>query len=95
LNVATKTIVRLLEKEIVNAYSYLHDYQDSEAQSWFSKKSWNLFKDVDLLELWMFCDEEKILGNKDDNILKVIKTCRDILIVSNSSFIRTEIKTRE
>ena len=65
-----------IEKELVeDKYHYLKWFTDNQARFRTTKEVWNLFKAVDLLELYEFCKEEIKLGNNSSIIHNIINLC--------------------
>jgi len=79
-NSKTKSYWESIEKELTNeTYIYLSYYSDKTGKQIFTPRAWELFKAVDLLELWLFCKEEQMLGNKHRVIRVIIQNCKNII----------------
>lgn len=73
-----------IENELTSGrYSYLNNFSDKNAKEFFSDEAWNLFKAIDLLELWIFCKEEQKLGNESKYLKVVIDNCVRIITSFN------------
>ncbi len=79
LNESTKRAWNIIEEEVVKAKPAFKDVSDDALEIGLSSKQFQLFKACDLLELWIFCKEEVLLGNKSVEIQKVIDTCNTLL----------------
>lgn len=54
-------------------------FTDKNFKSIVTPLQFDLFKAVDLLELWIFCKEEEQLGNRSAGLLQVIKNCEEFI----------------
>ncbi len=69
-----------IEHEITNGeFFYLKKYTDAAGKLYFNVNSWNLFKVVDLLELWFFCKEETVIGNHNQSLKIIIRNCENLI----------------
>jgi len=76
----TRKCWKEIEHELIKGdYSYLSHLTDNEGRQFFTPDAWELFKIVDLLELWLFCKEEIMLGNGYKVIKTIIKNCEDLI----------------
>jgi len=67
-----------IEKEIVNGndYTHLKEFEEETVKiKSFSPISWELFMYCDVLELWLFCEEEDRLGNRTKQLQTVRQNC--------------------
>lgn len=79
LNHITKDAWRAIENEVIKAKPAFREVSDDALEIGLSKEQFKLFKACDLLELWIFCKEEQLLGNRSEEIQKVITTCEGLL----------------
>ena len=68
-----------IEEEIVEAHPLLKPFTDTAAENYFTHVSWKLFKACDLLELYIFCEEELALGNHGVGVITVLRNCAKLL----------------
>jgi 5'-deoxynucleotidase YfbR-like HD superfamily hydrolase len=68
-----------IEEEIVSKHKEFLPYLDSNLKSELSKDQLRLFKICDLLELWIFLQEEKFFGNKNWSVIDISKRCVSII----------------
>ncbi|MEJ2248060.1 MAG: HD domain-containing protein [Candidatus Lokiarchaeota archaeon] len=69
-----------IENRIIDSdrYEYLSFYNN--VKTFFNEDTWSLFKTCDILELFLFCKEEKTLGNSDKAMLHVYANCEEHLL---------------
>ena len=93
-NIHTKLAMTVLEQELTKEtaeFNYLKIYTDDHAEAWMNRDLLKLFKAVDLLELWEFCNEELILGNQ--TVMVVVANCQDILEKCGIPSIEKKVKS--
>lgn len=80
-NDETKSLWRQIENELVrgSTYSFLGDYTDDRIEEILTKPLIRIFKIADIMELYLFCEEERHSGNEDKHINQTIKNCVEIL----------------
>jgi 5'-deoxynucleotidase YfbR-like HD superfamily hydrolase len=74
----TKDAWASIEAELVASYPEFSEYAD-EALDKVLGHTHRLFKACDILELYIFCTEERVHGNKNPFILKVLNKCKALL----------------
>lgn len=75
----TKTRWETIEAEVLEKYPALDHYSDQFAEHSFPPLQFKLFKACDLLELFIFCMEERRMGNGQRGMNSVIKNCVNLL----------------
>jgi 5'-deoxynucleotidase YfbR-like HD superfamily hydrolase len=83
---ATKEAWAAIEDELVGYHSNLSRFTDEGLKETLPVTEYQLFKMVDILELWIFCKEEVALGNVSEAIFKVLRKCEEIIYGSNPRF---------
>lgn len=81
LNDVTKAAWATIEQEAIHAnltVGFLGEYADSSLADGL-KELHDVFKAADLLELWIFCTEEQVMGNCSVQIEGVCRKCEDLL----------------
>jgi len=79
LNERTKDSWNEIENEVMNNHPKLADYSDAAVNIRMNGFQHKLFKACDILDLWIFLNEETVLGNKHPNVKKIIETCENLL----------------
>lgn len=89
----TKFAWNTIEKEIERAVPAMRGYSDDSGRAILGERAWALFKDCDSLELWLFCVEERHLGNVPTNIdgSTVEATMYQLLVKSQFPTIRSAV----
>jgi len=64
-----------IEECVAEAFPHLQRYSDKNIEAGMNKQQFRLFKEVDLLDLYVFCLEELKIGNQTDAICKIIHHC--------------------
>lgn len=83
LNEETSKAWEYIEDSIVKENPEFIPYTDKKIRKGFSEKKWMLFKAADLLDLWIFCKEEQVLGNNAKEIQEIINNCERYLYNMN------------
>jgi 5'-deoxynucleotidase YfbR-like HD superfamily hydrolase len=80
-NEKTKEAWELIEREVYEGGKerFITMMTDEEIKSRLTEKQFILMKSCDILDLYLFCLEERQLGNHSQPILKIINNCEDIL----------------
>jgi len=65
----------LIEDEIIGKHKEFLPYSDSSIKSFLTEDQFRLLKICDLLELWIFLQEEKIAGNKNWSVFDISDRC--------------------
>lgn len=78
---------------IEEKFNYLRPYNDADMERQFSPAAWNLFKAVDLFELYLFCWEETELGNMSEAIWNVIYNCQRLLPEFHINYITRTVQS--
>lgn len=63
---------QLIEDSLVKVNPHLEPYSDKSIEETLSPVQFAMFKACDLLCLWMFCKEERMMGNGTLEILEII-----------------------
>lgn len=79
-NEKTKQAWQDIENEILLKHFQLRKYSDHSIKSSLTENQFELFKVCDLLDLWIFCKEEKTAGNNNKQILEVISNCENLIL---------------
>lgn len=74
-NQCTKSAWDVIEAEIVNSEPCLKPYSDEALKKGMTELQHRLFKMCDYLDLWIFCQNEKALGNTTQKLLACIENC--------------------
>lgn len=69
----------LIEEEIINKHKEFLPYSDDNLKSSLTKDQLRLFKACDLLELWIFLQEERALGNRNWSVGDISDRCIDLI----------------
>lgn len=69
-----------IEKEICEGDSVLSPYSDANIKASMTDLQYRLFKCCDYLDLWIFCMNEKALGNHNSKLLECIRNCRKLIL---------------
>lgn len=81
LNGVTKESWEIIESEVIKKYPILEPYSDYNLKNGFSNDELHkVMKSADVLDLWLFCKEEKAMGNVSKNLLRVTGICENMLI---------------
>lgn len=64
-----------IEECVAEAFPHLKVYSDANLHKGMNRQQFRLFKEVDLLDLYVFCLEELRIGNQTDAICKIIHHC--------------------
>lgn len=81
-----------IEEQLVHfgcTYSHLIGYTDEYAEKFMSPSALTLFKACDIYDLYLFCLEERMLGNY--TIDEVIFTCQRLLSNCGVSYLEKEV----
>lgn len=84
-NEKTKEAWDLIEREVYegNKNRFISMFTDEEIKYRLTEKQFIMMKSCDILDLYLFCLEEKQLGNNSQPILKIIQNCENILYYWN------------
>ncbi len=77
LNEVTKNSWETIEREVTIKYTELAKYTDENIHKRLNQIQLNMLKACDLLELWIFCMEERDMGNK--TLVEVEMTCQRLI----------------
>lgn len=69
-----------IEKEICSGDTALAPYTDAEIKASMTDIQYRLFKCCDYLDLWIFCVQERTMGNHHPGIIECINNCRKLII---------------
>lgn len=75
MNFLTEDCWNAIENTVVERYPQFEKYTDVRADLLLTVDQHQLFKVCDLLDLWIFLNEEKALGNTSMHISDMIDTC--------------------
>lgn len=93
LSKTTKDCWRAIEIEVSTKYPILREYTDRNLENGFSHPGlYSIMKAADILDLWIFCNEERNMGNKTKNLTRVIDECEKLLLEQNYSSVTNFIK---
>ncbi len=86
----------VIETEASKKTQLFSSRTDAHAKSVMTDAEWRLFKDCDALELWLFCIEEKALGNILANVdgTTVEDTMYAVLVPSPFATVRKAIRCK-
>lgn len=68
-----------IEQEVVHDFPQLKPYTDAKIKERLTEYQFNLFKTVDMLELWIFLKEEQELGNNHPEINSIVAKAERII----------------
>lgn len=68
-----------IEKDICSSNTALAPYTDAEIKASMTDIQYRLFKCCDYLDLWIFCVQERAMGNYYPSILECIDNCRKLI----------------
>lgn len=80
LNEETKKAWNKIEEEVIKEHFQLRNYSDENIKMSLNEYQFKLFKVCDMLDLWIFCKEEMILGNRSINMKLVIDNCEKAIL---------------
>lgn len=68
-----------IEKAVTKLHPRLDRYSDTNLKSGLNERQHKLFKSCDLLDLFIFCIDEYKLGNRSEDIQRVLENCRKLI----------------
>lgn len=69
-----------IEDDICKGNTALAPYTDAEIKASMTDLQYRLFKCCDYLDLWIFCVQERTMGNRQPGILDCINNCRKLIV---------------
>jgi len=79
LSAETKRCWNKIEEEVIENNPILSKFSDKSIKECLTKEQYKMFKCCDLLDLWMFCKEEQVIGNSHRDIKRVVATCEKLI----------------
>ncbi len=91
LNSLTREYWRGIEDHVLSNFPHLDRYCDANIERTLGSEKFELFKQADLLELFLFCSRQKVLGNKSERNQLVIDNCKELLSKQEGEYLQNII----
>ena len=78
-NETTDSCWACIEEEVCKGDTALAPYTDENIRASMTDTQYRLFKCCDYLDLWIFCVNERALGNRNPQLLECISNCGNLI----------------